>query len=157
VGLWNDAAVRVPGAPVEGLGNWGQLGDGDTVQVEGNLHHIRGWIAYDDEWVEYLLDDGRWLCVEDNDGLTFSIWEDQDDPPGRSAGGELSHGGVQYEQNERYRARWLAAGIEGMSGPGQVEVWEYVGPGDEMAAVEDWGDGPELSLGRRLHPEAVTH
>ena len=149
-------AVRVPNAPIEELGAWGQLGDGDTVHVDGHAHQVRGWIAYDDEWVEYLLDDGRWLCVEDDDGLVFSIWDDQDTDWVPPDGPELTYAGTTYRRIETYRARWLAAGIAEMTGPGTVEVWEYAGPGLTLAAVENWGDGLEVSIGRRLAPGAVT-
>jgi len=127
------------------------------VQVEGRAYVVRGWIAYDDEWVEYLLDDGRWLCVEDAGGLTFSLWDDQDTTWVPPDGPELTYAGTTYQRFERYRARWLAAGVEGLSGPGEVEVWEYAGPGVARAAVENWGDGLEISLGRMLPPEAVGH
>jgi Domain of unknown function (DUF4178) len=141
---------------VDGLGEWGQLGEDDLVGIEGTARAVKGWIAYDDEWVEYLLDDGRWLCVEDDGGLRFSLWEDQDTswvPPDSL---EMTYAGTTYRRVERYRARWLAAGVEGLTGPGEVEVWEYEGAGDRLAAVEDWGDGPEVSLGRVLPGQAVT-
>jgi hypothetical protein len=148
--------MAVPRAAVDGLGTWGELGDGSRVQVEGRAFVVRGWIAYDDEWVEYLLDDRRWLCVEDAGGLTFSIWDDQDTDWVPPDGPELTYAGVTYQRFETYRARWMAAGVEGLTGPGQVEVWEYAGPGDARAAVENWGDGLEISLGRMLPAEAVT-
>jgi hypothetical protein len=148
-------AVRVPKAPVEGLGEWGQLGEGDTVEVDGRRYLISGWIAYDDEWVEYLLDDGRWLCVEDDGGLRFSLWEDEDrKPPG--SGPALVVDGVTYRRIETYRARWLAAGVEGLTGPGDVTVVEYAGEDGALAALEDWGDGDEPSLGHVLPPETVS-
>jgi hypothetical protein len=148
--------MAVPRAAVDGLGAWGGLGDGSQVQIEGRAYVVRGWIAYDDEWVEYLLDDGRWLCVEDAGGLTFSLWDDQDTDWVPPDGPELTYAGVTYQRIERYHARWLAAGVEGLTGPGQVEVWEYTGPGDARAAVENWGDGLEISLGRMLAAETVT-
>lgn len=140
---------------MDGLGTWGQLGEGDRVTVEGPSRAVKGWIAYDDEWVEYLLDDGRWLSVEDDRGLRFSLWEDQDTTWVPHTGLQLTYGGTTYNRTEHYRARWLAAGVEGMAGPGEVQVWEYQGPGDRLAAVEDWGDGPELSLGRVLSAQDV--
>lgn len=149
-------AVGVPDAPVERLGRWGQLGERDTVGIGGNRFRIRGWIAYDDEWVEYLLEDGRWLCVEDEGGLRFSLWEDQDTAWQPPDGDQLTWDGVTYDRIERYTSRWLAAGIEGLTGPGRVTVSDYAGPGDALAAVEDWGDGPELSIGRLLRPEDVS-
>lgn len=148
--------MAVPAAPVEGLGRWGQLGEHDTVQVGDRRYRVRGWIAYDDEWVEYLLDDGRWLCVEDEGGLRFSLWEDQDttwQPPDDAT---FVWRGLTYQLTERYTSRWMAAGIEGLTGPGRVTVSDYAGPGDALLAVEDWGDGPELSLGRRLDPGEVS-
>jgi hypothetical protein len=153
--------VSVPNAALEQLGRWGQLGQADTVGVEGLAHRVCGWIAYDDEWVEYLLDDGRWLCVEampDQPGrLLFSVWEDQDDPPPAASGTpQLTWDGVTYRRTEGYRARWLAAGVEGLAGPGYVQVKEFEGPDDRLAAIEDWGDGEELSLGRRLDESDVA-
>ncbi|HEY8547696.1 MAG TPA: DUF4178 domain-containing protein [Acidimicrobiales bacterium] len=149
--------MSVPNAPLERLGRWGQLGQADVVGVEGLGHRVCGWIAYDDEWVEYLLDDGRWLCVEELDGgLAFSVWEDQNGPCPPLDGGSLTHGGVTYTRKERYRARWLAAGVDGLTGPGHVTVVEFAGPGTALAAVEDWGDGGELSLGRWLDAATVT-
>ena len=150
--------MSVPNAPLERLGRWGQLGQADVVGVDGLGHRVCGWIAYDDEWVEYLLDDGRWLCVESVAGnrLEFSVWEDQEGhvPPGDAP--TLTYEGVTYVRKERYKARWLAAGVEGLTGPGYVTVVEYEGTGSALAAIEDWGDGGELSLGRRLAVDDVT-
>jgi hypothetical protein len=148
--------MAVPAAPVERLGRWGQLGAHDTVQIAGWRSRVRGWIAYDDEWVEYLLEDGRWLCVEDEGGLRFSLWEDQDTTWQPPDGPTLTWRGMVYQQVEHYTSRWLAAGIEGMTGPGRVTVTDYAGPGGTLAAVENWGDGPELSLGRLLDPREVS-
>lgn len=150
--------MSVPNAPLEQLGRWGQLGQADVVGVDGLGHRVCGWIAYDDEWVEYLLDDGRWLCVESVPGnrLEFSLWEDQDGPCPPGDVPTITHEGVAYHRIERYKARWLAAGVDGLTGPGYVTVVEFRGPGTALAAIEDWGDGEELSLGRRLAVTDVT-
>jgi hypothetical protein len=147
--------MGVPDAPVERLGRWGVLGERDTVEIGGRRYRVRGWIAYDDEWVEYLLDDGRWLCIEDEGGLRFSLWEDQDTTWQPPDGLTFTWQGVEYHRLEHYTSRWLAAGVEGLTGPGQVTVTDYAGPGGALAAVENWGDGPELSLGRQLGPADV--
>jgi hypothetical protein len=150
-------AVSVPCAPLDGLEGWGGLGGTDVVRVEGQRHRVAGWISYDDEWVEYLLDDGSWLCVEDEGGLRFSLWHDQAENPGLFISQSvLTHGGVTYRLTERYTASWAAAGIAGLTGGGQVRVADYDSGGHGLLALEDWGDGAELSLGRRLAPDAVT-
>jgi hypothetical protein len=139
------------------LDGWGELGGTNVVRVEGRRHRVAGWISYDDEWVEYLLDDGSWLCVEDEGGLRFSLWHDQAENPGHSiARDAVDHGGTRYTLVERYTSRWRAAGIEGLTGPGDVTVADYHAPGGALLALEDWGDGPELSLGRALAPSDVT-
>jgi len=122
-----------------------------TVRIAGRPFRVRGWISYDDEWVEYLLDDGSWLCVEDEGGLRFSRWRDQvGSHPYVIDDHEFVHGGVRYVRTETYRSRWLAAGVEGLTGPGRVTVSDYAGPDGTLAALEDWGEGPELSLGAWL-------
>ena len=149
--------MSVPNAPLDGLEGWGELGGDDVVLVEGGQHGIHGWISYDDEWVEYLLDDGTWLCVEDDDGLRFSLWVDQAENPGyRIDQGSVVHQGDLYRLDERYDARWMAYGVSGLVGPGRVTVADYTGPRGLLAALEDWGDGPEFSLGRLLAPDSVS-
>jgi hypothetical protein len=69
---------------------------------------------------------------------------------------DVLHRGVRYRRVERYRCRWQAAGIEGMTGPGTVQVADFAAEdGERLAALEDWGEGPELALGRWLHPRDV--
>ena len=149
--------MSVPNAPLDGLEGWGELCGDDVVLVEDGPHRIHGWISYDDEWVEYLLDDGTWLCVEEEHGLRFSLWADQAENPGyRIDQPTLTHDGEAYRLDERYRARWTAYGVSGLVGPGHVSVADFVGERGLLAALEDWGDGPELSLGRLLGPGSVT-
>jgi hypothetical protein len=151
---------RFPNAHLDRLGALGVLGPDAPVDIGGYRRTVAGWITYDDEWVEYLLSDGSWLCVEDVDGrLAVSRWWDQPDAIVPAAGGQIVINGRTYRRTEEYRARWLAAGIEGLAGPGQVRVADYEemtdgSPG--LAAIEDWGEGGELSLGHRLDPSTVT-
>ncbi len=151
---------RFPDAPLERLGPLGVLGPDATLDLGGRRLTVAGWISYDDEWVEYLLSDGSWLCVERVAGdLTLSRWWDQPDAYAPLAGDRIEVDGRTYRRTEVYTARWLAAGIDGMTGSGQVRVADYEELADGstgLAAIEDWGDGRELSLGQRLDTAAVT-
>lgn len=151
---------RFPNAHLDVLGPFGVLGPDAPVEIAATRHTVAGWITYDDEWVEYLLSDGSWLCVEHVDGrLTLSRWWDQLDRPAPPAGASIEVDGRRYTRAESYRSRWLAAGIEGLVGPGHVQVSDYRELADgstALAAIEDWGDGGELSLGQVLDARLVS-
>jgi hypothetical protein len=149
-----------PRAPLDQFGPLGVLGPDAPVDVAGRRLTVAGWISYDDEWVEYLLSDGSWLCVEqDGGGLKFSRWWDQVDTIAPPAERQIVVDGRPYRRTEQYQARWLAAGIDGMVGPGRVHVSDYEEVADgstALAAIEDWGDGGELSLGQVLDGALVS-
>lgn len=149
--------MAFPAAPLDRLGPLGRLGPDARLLVEGTELAVAGWIAYDEEWVEYLLADSTWLCVEDDGGLKLSRWWDQSDPAPPVRDGAVVIAGHTYRVTETYTSDWKAAGIGELQGPGTVRVTDFESVADPtfLAAIEDWGDGPELSIGKALAPDAV--
>lgn len=150
--------MSVPPAPLDVLGPLGMLGGSSRLLVEGAELSVAGWIAYDDEWVEYLLTDSTWLCVEEGNPQKLSRWWDQSGPAPALSGGRAIVHGRPYREVETYTSEWRAAGIGDLMGSGTVRVSDLVSETDPsfLAAIEDWGDGPELSIGKTLAPDAVV-
>lgn len=150
--------MAFPAAPLRSLGLLGQLDSSSRLLVEGTELRVAGWIAYDDEWVEYLLADSTWLCVEDDGGMKLSRWWDRTEPAPPFRDGTIVVAGHTYKAIETYTSDWQAAGIGELRGPGTVQVTDFESVADPsfLAALEDWGDGPELSIGKALSSDAVT-
>jgi hypothetical protein len=150
--------MAIPAAPLRQLGMLGTLDGTARLLVEGTELRVAGWIAYDDEWVEYLLADTTWLCVEEDGGTKLSRWWDRTEPAPPFRDGAIVVAGNTYKAIETYTSAWQAAGIGDLQGPGTVTVTDFESVTDPtyLAALEDWGDGPELSIGKALRSDQVV-
>jgi hypothetical protein len=128
-------------------------------------------LLYDDDgfqWLEYLLrdgNDGRWLCVCEDDWLEVSWLEDA---PATELEGltadfpaQLSCRGRLYHLKETGRASVTAAARVMNRSLRGCRYGDYEGSEGWRLSLERWEEGddpgpPELSLGRRIDPAAVV-
>lgn len=117
--------------------------------VEGRIDYKEG--AY--QWVEYMLADGetiRWLCVEDDDQLEVSLWEEIQDLHVTEPVDEiLEYEGNEYKMIERGEAQASQKGDTGRKRARSVDYYDYRGP-DDLLGVEVWGGEVEVFQGEEV-------
>ncbi len=134
----------------------------DIVSFLGTDYMVEGEVKYNQEgytWKEYMLVDGediRWLCVEQDDQLEVSFWEQIKDlqvmPPVEE---NLEYEGTMYRMFERGQARAEQRGETGRKQKHKVKFWEFEGNDGEYLAVEKWGSEIEVSKGRDIEPDML--
>ncbi len=147
------------------------LATGDIVQHGGRDWVVEDRLLYDDDgfqWLEYLLrdgDEGRWLCVCEDDWLEVSWLADA---PARELEGlsadfpdVLRCRGQLYRLRETGRATVTAAARVMNRRLQGCRYGDYEGEEGRVLSLERWDDEeedvsspPEVSLGRRIDPSA---
>jgi len=128
---------------------------GDVVNYDAHDFIVEGTLRFNQggfRWDEHRLVDGPdslWLSVEDDEGLEIVVWERLRGAALEPGEGELEHGGVTFELDERGRADYTSEGVTGAGGGGKAEFADYA-KGDQRLSFERYGadGGWEISLGR---------
>jgi hypothetical protein len=154
-----DAAI----AEAEGPGRVKGIRVGDVIGLDGAMWTVEGTLSFDEDgfvWREHLLSEGgrrTWLSVEDDeDGLSVIRWDKADlgdlDPEARS----VTFEGVEYEVEERGKARYTGQGTTGTPPSGNMEYADFRGPEKVLGFERYTREGSwELSVGTHLEEEMV--
>ena len=124
---------------------------------------VRGTLRFDDggyTWAEHLISDARdqhWLSVEDDEGISVSLWQrvppnEVDGEPGARS---VTHGQVTYQLHEEGEASFTAEGTTGTAPAGTSRYIDYHGPGEERLSFERFGEQWEVSVGRSVLPRVL--
>ncbi|MFB6265271.1 MAG: DUF4178 domain-containing protein [Bradymonadaceae bacterium] len=134
----------------------------DIVSHFGTDYVVEGRIDYEEggyRWYEFMLvdgDDARWLCVEEDDQLEVTLWQEIDDlmvdPPVPET---LEYEGEEYRMIERGEARAVQKGKTGRKKHPEVKYWDFSGSGDSYLSVEEWGGEIEVSKGTEVNLETL--
>jgi hypothetical protein len=139
---------------------------GDVVAYDGTDYIVTNKLTYEEEgfyWYDYLLADeptGQelWLSAEDDDGISIGIFREIDLDAIPPVPKRLTHDGKTYRQTEHSHARVrleredAARDTEG----GQVEYWDFEGPGGTYLSVLRWGGSYEASTGVEIDAHELT-
>ncbi len=124
---------------------------------------VRGTLRFNDggyTWSEHLISDARdqhWLSVEDDEGISVSIWQrvppnEVDGEPGART---VTHGQVAYQLHEEGQAAFTAEGTTGTAPSGTARYIDYHGPGEERLSFERFGEQWEVSVGHSVLPRVL--
>lgn len=135
----------------------------DVVAYHARDWVVRGTLRFDDggyTWAEHLISDARdqhWLSVEDDEGISVSLWqrvprtEVDGDPGARS----VTHAQVAYQLHEEGQASYTAEGTTGTAPSGSARYVDYRGPDDQRLSFEQFGKDWEVSVGHTVLPRAL--
>jgi len=128
----------------------------DIVSHLGTDYLVEGRIDYREgtyEWVEYMLVDGeaiRWMCVEDDDQLEVTFWDEVEDlHASRPVPEILEYDGNEYKMYERGEAEASQTGQTGRKQARSVEYFDYRGP-EDLLGVEIWNEEFEIFRGEEV-------
>ena len=136
---------------------------GDVVGYHARDWVVRGTLRFDSggyTWAEHLISDARdqhWLSVEDDEGISVSLWQrvprtDVDGDPGARS---VTHADVAYKLHEDGQATYTAEGTTGTAPSGTARYVDYRGPDDKRLSFEQFGRDWEVSVGHTVLPRAV--
>ncbi|MFC3503623.1 DUF4178 domain-containing protein [Micromonospora krabiensis] len=141
-----------------------RLRPGDTVEIRGLSHRVRGSIRLVDEgwsWAEHLLDDPEGgscrLSVQDRPELEVVLWAPE--PGARLTAGApvVDFAGRSYTWEESGQARYTATGATHLDPTGTMRYHDYRAPGGTRLSFEAYGEaGWSVARGEVLRPDEVT-
>jgi hypothetical protein len=134
----------------------------DIASYLGTDYMVEGRVDYNEDgyqWVEYMLADGddiRWLCIEQDDRIEVTIWQETtairvDSPPNEF----IEHDGTKYRMVERGEAKAIQEGETGRKNKSRVDYYDYEGPDGKYLGIESWGGDTDVFLGRDIEPDMV--
>ena len=117
------------------------------------------WLEQDDfVWSEHLLQDGattQWLSVEDDDGLTLTLWTPRPDLVAEPDGRWVRVDGRRWTRYERGEANYMVEGRSPYGPAGRCTYADYRSDGERLS-FERFGSLPwEISIGRSVPVSAV--
>jgi hypothetical protein len=135
----------------------------DIVVYYDNDFMVEGRIAYNQggwQWFSFMLQDGDkklWLGVEEDDGLSLSMWKEVsgmmlDSPPPKV----IEYDGETFEMEERGQASAQSIGRTGRPVDSPVTFYDYESPSGRYLSVEDWGGDIEVSIGSDITEQELT-
>jgi hypothetical protein len=135
----------------------------DVVAYHARDWVVRGTLRFDDggyRWAEHLISDARdqhWLSVEDDEGISVTLWQrvprtDVDGEPGARS---VTHAQVGYQLHEDGQATYTAEGTTGTAPSGSARYVDYKGPDDKRLSFEQFGQSWEVSVGHTVLPRAL--
>ena len=139
------------------------LEPGVVVQVGARPAPVVGsiWLRQDGfVWSEHLFSEAgvgaRWLSVEDDDGLTVTLWTSRPELTGQPEGRWMRVDGRRWTRREKGEVDYLSEGRTPYGPSGRCEFADYRS-GEERLSFEKFGSLPwEVSTGRVLAPASVT-
>ncbi len=135
----------------------------DVVAYHARDWVVRGTLRFDDggyTWAEHLISDARdqhWLSVEDDEGISVSLWQriPQTDVDGEPGARSVTHAQVAYQLHEDGQATYTAEGTTGTAPSGSARYVDYRGPDDKRLSFEQFGQSWEVSVGHTVLPRAL--
>ncbi len=135
----------------------------DVVGYHARDWIVRGTLRFNDggyTWAEHLISDARdqhWLSVEDDEGISVSLWQrvPQNDVDGEPGARTVTHAQVAYQLHEEGEASFTAEGTTGTAPSGTSRYIDYHGPGEERLSFERFGEQWEVSVGHSVLPRVL--
>lgn len=135
----------------------------DVVAYHARDWVVRGTLRFDDggyTWAEHLISDARdqhWLSVEDDEGISVSLWQrvprtEVDGEPGDRS---VTHDQVGYKLHEDGQASYTAEGTTGTAQSGTARYVDYRGPDDKRLSFEQFAEVWEVSVGHTVLPRTL--
>ncbi|WP_050669031.1 DUF4178 domain-containing protein [Luteipulveratus halotolerans] len=118
------------------------------------------WLEQDDVvWSEHLLADtglgSQWLSVEDEDGLSLTLWTPRPDLIAEPDGRWVRVDGRRWTRYERGEANYMVEGRSPYGPAGRCSYADYRHDGERLS-FERFGSRPwEISIGRPVPVSAV--
>ncbi|CAN5855117.1 DUF4178 domain-containing protein [soil metagenome] len=135
----------------------------DVVAYHARDWVVRGTLRFDAggyTWAEHLISDARdqhWLSVEDDEGISVSLWQrvprtEVDGEPGATS---VTHAEVAYRLHEDGQATYTSEGTTGTAPSGSARYVDYRGPDDKRLSFEQFGQDWEVSVGHTVLPRVL--